>query len=257
MREILCVATQLQVVDALKKYFEDSGYHFRHLTLPVSEDALKGDSNVVVVLMSPVACNNKYISAENTWKEYLREHLPDALFVVAGFSNFEQDNYLDLLSLPNDVTAFLNRAETAGNLWNPVFTGGLDMSVMLARFFEGHGDESVTDELNGILRILKIAGDELKHDDVDYQEVHRELLLANRLPERWNTLGNRWINYFPNFQCLPFFGVFERVNATFQHIAPYFHGNCEEETLFCELDCIGNLENAKADLVKIEQLYVK
>mgnify|MGYP005666360043 CR=1 FL=1 len=257
MREILCVASQIQVVNALKQFFTDSGYSFRHLALPVQEEALRVEGNAVVVLMSPLACNRKYISAEFTWKQYLREHLPNALFIIAGFSNFQQDNYLDLLSLPNDVPAFLNRAEPAGTNWNPVFTGGLDMRVLLARFFEGHGDESVTDELNGILRILKIAGDELKHPDVTYEEVHRELLLANRLPERWNTLNNRWINYYPNFECLPFFSLFQKVDLALQHIAPYFRGECAQEALFCELDCILHLENAKSDLVKIEQLYVK
>ncbi|GJM34065.1 MAG: hypothetical protein DHS20C18_30660 [Saprospiraceae bacterium] len=257
MREILCVASQLQVVNAMKKYFTDGGFKFCHLALPVSDEALLVGSDTVVVLMSPIVCNGKYLSAELPWKQYLREHLPNNLLIIAGFSDFQGDNYLDLLHLPKNIKAFLNRAEIAGGSWEPAYTGGLDVAEQLRRFFEGHGDESVTDELNNTLRILKIARDEMKRHQAEYQSVWKDLLLANRLPSKWNTLNNRWINYYPNFECLPFFGTFVQVNLALQHIAPYFNSNCEEEALFWELDCIEHLEHAKSALVKIEQHYVK
>ena len=45
---------------------------------------------------------------------------------------------------------------------------------LLLRFFEGHGDESLTDAFDKLLRTLRIAGDELKIHQASYEEVKNE-----------------------------------------------------------------------------------
>ena len=130
------------------------------------------------------------------------------------------------------------------------------MQEKIRRFFEGHGDESLTDAFDKILRTLRIAGDELKIHQVDYEEVKKELLLPSNLPEKWATLKSRWANYFPYFSCLPFFNKFKQIEEWLVAINPYFEIGCEQESLFWQLDCPGKIEKIKSNLTSISKHYV-
>lgn len=255
MEDVICITTKSQIPDALNGYFKRSGFNLKTFLLP-SVDTAQINNSKYLLLISPFLINGIYVSAENIWKKYLYLEFPNTRLISVGFKKAEAKNHLDLLQRPKELKTFLQEAKKVSEDWSPIDTGGLNMQEKLNRFFEGHGKESVTDELEKILRILTIAKDEINEFQVDYETVKKELILENRVPQKWQYLNNRWYSYKPYFKCLPFFPILEQIDHIFEQILPFFEQNCENENLFWEFDCVGKLKIIKDLLTPIGNQYV-
>lgn len=256
MQSVTYIGNNPPVLEALSQYLAAQNIRLEAHLLPFKEELTTLTEAKVIILSSPMYFDGIYVSADGLWKNYLEYHHPEVLLLVAGFLEAKQSNYLDLLNLPEHFLSMLAQAKKAKENWLPLTTGGLNMEEKIRRFFEGHGDESLTDEFDKIFRILRIAGDELKNHQAGYEEVKNELLLMNKLPTKWKTLNNRWANYFPYFGSLPFFETFEQIEHWLRYIAPYFETGCEQETLFWQLNCLENIEKIKSNLTSISKHYV-
>lgn len=257
MNKIVIVSNHPALADTLGKVFSGNGRSIVRYTLPVEKRELDFGPEDVLVIQEPILVNNNYLSASFCWKNYLKLHSPRAVLFSAGFGKVQDANYLDLLKLPADIEEAIYNARTAEEEWIPRTTGGVDVYKKLFRFFEGHGDESFTDELHKMLRICKIARDELKIHQADFEEVRNELLLPNKLPDKWNVLQTRWQFYQPYFRCLPYFSDFASLDSLFNEIAPFFNSDCSKEELFWENACVERLKDLKTGLEKIENSYAR
>jgi hypothetical protein len=257
MNKLVIICTNQSLSTTLEKIFSGNGRSIAHYSLPLEKDIPEFEPEDVLVIQEPILVNNNYLSASFCWKNYLKLHSPRTILLSAGFGKVQDPNYLDLLKLPTDIENVLFNARTTEEEWIPRTTGGVDVLKKLYRFFEGHGAESFTDELHKMLRICKIARDELKIHQADYSEVREELLLPNKLPDKWNVLQSRWQFYQPYFLCLPYYGEFAKMGSLFKDIAPFFTNDCAEEDLFWETACVEQLEDLKTGLEKIENLYAR
>lgn len=256
MSRIFIITNQSALAQTLENIFSDHCDAIVHFTLPLKNSLPELKNDDVLIIQEPVFINNNYLSVSLCWKNYLQLHSPKSVLLNAGFGNGQDLNYLDLLDLPRDSNAFLFNARVVDEEWTPVSTGGVDVSQKLQRFFEGHGDESVTDELHKMLRVCKIARDELKIHEAPFAEVSTELLLPNKLPHKWNVLQSRWQFYIAYFKSLPFYEDFAALEEIFNTVAPFFTGGCLDENLFWETNCVERLEQLKTGLEKIESSYV-
>jgi hypothetical protein len=257
MNKIILITNHSSLAKMLKSHFSGLGKSIIHCSLPLKEALPSLENDDVLVIQEPVFINNNYLSASLCWKNFLKLHSPKTVLLNAGFGNGQDENYLDLLELAEDVGEALFNARMVDEEWVPITTGGVDVSKKLHRFFEGHGDESVTDELNKMLRLCKIARDELKIHEAEFAEVKNELLLPNKLPHKWNVLQSRWQFYIAYFQSLPYYRDFERLGEILKTVAPFFNGGCEDEDLFWTTNCVERLEQLKSGLEKIENSYVR
>ena len=256
MQSVLYIGNNTPVAQVLEQYVQVQNLRLEILSLPLQKELTNLTEAKVIILSSPLVIEGMYFAAEGLWKKYLEHHRPEVILLNAGFKGAQHSNYLDLLSLPKDWASFIEQAQTVSANWTPISNDGMDMQEKIRRFFEGHGDESLTDTFNKIFRILKIVGDELKIHQVDYEEVKRELILPNHLPTKWLTLKSRWANYFPYFSCLPFFDEFQKIGEWLASINPYFESGCEQETLLWQLDCLSTIEKIKSNLTSISKHYV-
>ena len=256
MKDIRFVATDHRVSGSLERYFEQNGFKLKPFQIPSENAEVFSKIDEVLLLVCPIYCCGVYLSVEAIWKRHLQLFSPETLLLIAGFKGDRHSNYLDLFNLPADLNDFLKNTRTAKEKWEPVFSGGLDMKEKLKRFFQGHGDESVTDILHKILRVLNIAQKEMDNYHTSYEELKTELIHPSRLSEKWLELKNRWVNYYPFFEFLPFRQVFYSVDHLFKVVTPYFTSNCEEEYLFRELKCKENLKIIKDQLAHIGNHYV-
>lgn len=96
-----------------------------------------------------------------------------------------------------------------------------------------------------MLRVCKIARDELTVHEADFETVRAELLLPNKLPLKWNVLQSRWQFYMPYFESLPYYRDFEELGKLFYAVAPFFTNECSDENLFWETLCVERLEQLK------------
>lgn len=257
MNKIVIICTNPSLSAVLEKIFSGKGRSIVHYSLPLQADIPDFGQEDVLLIQEPVLVNNNYLSASCSWKHYLKLHSPRAILLSAGFGKMQDPNYLDLLNLPADTEEILFNARMVEEEWRPRTTGGVDVQKKIFRFFEGHGDESFTDELHKMLRICKIARDELKIHQSDFAEVREELLLPNKLPDKWNVLQSRWQFYQPYFLCLPYYGDFALLDSLFKEIAPFFASDCAAEKLFWETACVERLQDLKTGLEKIENLYAR
>ncbi|NJL77280.1 MAG: hypothetical protein HC892_21920 [Saprospiraceae bacterium] len=150
--------------------------------------------------------------------------------ITFGLAAGQQANYIDLLNLPENMVEPLAQAKAVSEDWQPVFTGGLDMSEKLKRFFEGHGNDSVVQLFTPIFRRLKILHDELS-GGTPFEELQKELLDDGVLVENWHKLRNRFSNYYPFLSCLPFFNDFETIKNLMEAIHPFFEARCREKNI--------------------------
>lgn len=257
MNKIVIICTNPSLSATLESIFSGNGRSIVHYSIPLHTDIPEFGPEDVLVIQEPILVNNNYLSASYCWKNYLTLHAPRAILLSAGFGKIQDPNYLDLLNLPADTEAILFNARMAEEEWIPRTTGGVDVRKKLFLFFEGHGDESFTDELHKMLRICKIARDELKIHQADFTEVREELLLPNKLPDKWNVLQSRWQFYQPYFLCLPYYRDFALLDSLFKEVAPFFANDCSSEKLFWETSCVDQLQDLKTGLEKIENLYAR
>lgn len=249
------IATDRKIGKTLESYFLQHNFELKPLGLP-SPNPLDIKGTDILLVVSPFKCNNIYISAEAIWKRYLNLNSPDTILLTAGFKAVTHSNYLDLLQLPSNPHVLLSSAKAAADKWEPPFSGGLNIAEKLRRFYQGHGDDSVTDVLHTIIRIFSIADVELKQYQTSFDELKENLFVRNGVTEKWRELKNRWINYTPFFQCLPFWNVFANVDQLFEQMDPFFAADCAEEVLFWELHCLETLKQIKDQLATICNQYV-
>ncbi|MCB0628997.1 MAG: hypothetical protein R2824_09785 [Saprospiraceae bacterium] len=209
-----------------------------------------------VFLFSPLWCHQHFISADVNWKNYLNQHHPETKLISVGVCPARSDNYVDLLRPPEDFTIFLKKAKICSAEWTPVDTCGLDMNQKLKRFFDGHGNESVQESFNRLLRRFRIVNDEIS-TGTSYREVYQELLQATQTPATWQKLVNRWQAYYSFFECLPFYSTFEKVNDLLTEVQPYFDEQCQSDNQLQNLHIIDKIESINRLLKEAEQYVQK
>lgn len=198
-----------------------------------------------LLLICPIIVENTFVSCEKSWKSYLEQEHPNTTFVTAGFTEAEHSNYIDLLDPPENLSRFFQKAAPAGATWTPVDTGGLEMKKILKSFLDGHGDVSIRQEFTSILITLKIAEDSFRQDPgMDFGRVRTELLEPAEVMARWQSLKNRWSNYFPYFECLPYYSVFQEIDQLLAGLSPFFENGGRLE-LIEKLDCSGKLDRIR------------
>lgn len=255
MNPIPYIATNHRIGKTLESYFLQHDLELTSVCLSKSTPSdLAGFE--ILLMVSPLNCNNIYVSSEAIWKKYFQLNSPDTIMLTAGFKSVEHTNYIDLLHLPADPKAFIKNARPALEKWEPPFSGGLNIEEKLQRFYQGHGDESVTDVLYTIIRIFSIAHVEMQQYDTPFADLQKELFSLNAVSAKWLELKNRWVNYIPFFHCLPFWHTFMEVDRLFDHIDPFFASDCSEEMLFWDLNCLETLKEIKDQLASICNQYV-
>lgn len=216
--QVYIYSSDQEVVDGLARKYPKLNWS-RLMEAKAITDLPQSD-DLVIVLKSPVQVGSILVSPEALWKKYLTEHFPGCKFIVAGFTEAQHTNYLDLLNLPDDFEQGIDQALPAKEDWEPVCTGAVDMQEKMKNFFSGHGKESIIDILGQIQRPIKMTLDAVKIQQRNFQE-SAEFLLSG-LSEHWESLENRWQRYFFLFTCLPFFDLFEKSSTLIKSLNAYF-----------------------------------
>ncbi|MBL7794333.1 MAG: hypothetical protein JNK77_18520 [Saprospiraceae bacterium] len=210
----------------------------------------------IFILLSPVWCNNHFISCDKTWKKYLELNYPEVRFISAGFDQIAQENYIDLLDLPKNWAFFFLNARISRDAFDVIDTGGLDMSNKLRAFFEGHGNDSILQIFSPIYMALRIVRDEINKGKNTYQKLYTEVISQIQLTDNWRIFLYRFSNYYSFFSCLPFFSLFEMIKTHTEIIRPYFDEGCKEELLFTQLGVMEHISEIKRYLDEAES-YVR
>jgi hypothetical protein len=211
-----------------------------------------GERVPLLFLFSPLWCNEHYVSADISWKQYFARHQPETKLISIGVQAADHSNYLDLLQPPENFAIFLENARTCAEEWLPADTGGLDMNQKLKRFFEGHGNESVGEAFSILLRRFRIVNKELE-DGTPYAEIHQDLLLPTQTPASWQKLVNRWQAYYLFFSCLPFWPLFQDIDRLMAEVQPFFDRECRSPELLQKLQIIDKIETINLRLKEAEQ----
>ncbi len=198
-----------------------------------------------LLLICPIKMENTFISCEQSWKNYLEQECPETIFVTAGFTEAEHSNYIDLLNPTQDLSLFFQKAAPAKADWTPVDTGGLDMKKMMKSFLDGHGDVSIRQEFTSILITLKIAEDSIRSNPgTDFDQIKLELLEPAQVISKWQSLKNRWSSYYPYFECLPYYSVFQEISQLLSGLSSFFEDGGRLE-LSEELNCSEKLDRIR------------
>jgi hypothetical protein len=255
MKQVSYIATNQQVPQAITSWFEAQNYSLQALSTNNETGVGQLSNTNILLLFVPFFHNNVYISIENVWKKYLELNYPNILLLTAGYIKHAHANYLDLLQLPENLEYFIKHAKSVSEFESMPFSGGLKIENKLQKFYEGHGDESLTDELGKVYRMVTMATDEVKVHQSPYEEVFEDLFQANHIVEKWGVLINRWHNYLPFFDGLPFFDTFKEVDAILKQIAPFFEQECKVESQLIDLNVKEKLHSIKQKLEIIGRQY--
>ena len=183
------------------------------------------------ILFSPVIKEHNYLSCETIWERFLAKNWPHIKFLVAGFEHNTHSNYLDLLDFPENLHEIITEIETTNTGISSVPSASIDVTQKLKRFFDGHGDESLKANLNGISRKLHVAQRALKEEGANFEVIFQELSLEVFLTENWKTFINRWANYKIYFDALPFEMEVTEISKYISLLKPFFANINKEENL--------------------------
>lgn len=255
MKQISYIATNQLLPQAISTWFEAQNYSLKPLSIHNEKGHPQLSNTNILLLFVPFFHNNVYISIENVWKKYVALHYPNILLLTAGYIKHTHANYLDLLQLPESLEYFIKHAKSVSEFDSMPFSGGLIIENKLQKFYEGHGDESLTDELGKVYRMVTIATDEVKIHHSPYIEVLENIFQANHIVDKWSVLINRWHNYLPFFKGLPFFETFKEVDAILKQIAPFFEQECKIESHLIGFNVKEKLHIVKQKLEIIGRQY--
>lgn len=254
--ELLALTNTDRFLKAQEAYFDRQNIKFTPFL-----DAGQLNQCQGLVLFIPIECQGQFVSPDEIWRYFLAKHYPDLQFILAGVEHIQHHNYLDLLHLPSSFSAFFhNLKPTSYNEWTPFSTEAMDMREKLHRFYEGHGDESVTFSLGKISRKMETLAKRLKQ--VSYPQAWKEIFeplegeTTAYTEEKWKELHRRWGHYAPFFQYLPFRKDMEEVGRRIVFLSPFFENNCRDEKLFESLDCKVNIDWIRETLDTIKSEYV-
>ena len=225
---IACITSDDRYLPALTGFYRKENIrffdYFKTIELPATH---------IYLIFSPIYHNRSYIYYDILWKRFLFKNNPDAVLLTAGFKEGPQhNNYLDLLNLPAELQSRIKKTKTVGELWTPVYCGGLRMEEKLQLFFRGHGRESVLDVLHKIRRKIHLVERELKAGEWSYDQAAGEYLGSGYITERWKEFEARWGNYFEYFAFTPFRKLFQELDLMIRQIRPYFLGGYTSEELY-------------------------
>jgi len=169
--------------------------------------------------------------------------------------DFQSRNYIDLFKLPKDFDEYLENSLSVSEDWE-IPIDGADILEYIKRFFAGHGGNSVLSKLNSLRQTFNIAYTGLADGSLSLDEIQNELLFPHGKAE-WDELLNRWKNYYPYFEYLPFKPTMEKINKTFADINEFFSYENITKQIFSEKQINERLDNVYTDLHKIDKLYIR
>jgi hypothetical protein len=245
------VTTTKKTFEMIAPRFEEAGLA-AHWQAPYPVDATFD----AFFLLTPLFVQRTYVATASFWKNYLARHQPASKLLTMGFQAIRHPNHIDMLNWPEDLAATLQQAAIASTPWSPIPEGGIDIRKRFFRFFEGHGDESLTDVLHNILRVLIMVHDEIDQHQESFSVVFDQLISPSRIEQKWQLLLSRWVNYIPFFEGLPFYPTFAKLDRLLQQIAPFFTDGCRNEQLLRQLQCVNHLKTIKSELELIARQYV-
>jgi len=246
------IASDTRYVSGLSAYFDAQG-----CKLVNYEPARLKEGHLILLIFSPVRCSSVRVSPERVWKKWLAVENPEAILLNAGFEEMQGTNYFDLLNPPENWSDFITLAKQAGLSWEPVYTGGMKMEDKLARFFKGHGAESLTDELYVIRRKTASLFRAMDKYGLPYEVAATEAFETDYVWRHWEVLKSRWSHYYPLFFYLPFSGQMGKIDASIKRIDPFFRNEGKNGDLFIQLECHQVVEYIHETLFTIEKNYVK
>lgn len=208
-----------------------------------------------VILIEPYLINNIYFAISPIWEHYLAIHSPNTKLIVMGFCNYQSRNYIDLLNLPKDFNAYVENALPVSEDWE-IPIDGADMLEYLKRFFAGHGGNSLLSKLNQLKQSVNIAYTQIVNKESTFEEIWQELLLPYAKPE-WQELLNRWENYYPYFEYLPFYPTIQEISKIFSEISEFFACINPQEKLFLNKGFDSQLTSIYQKLSEIDRLYIR
>lgn len=195
-----------------------------------------------------------YYSISQTWKRYLSLHSPKTKLIVAGFSNYKNSNYIDLLNFPDDFNAFIKNTLPVSDDWEIPIDGENLLDTML-RFFEGHGRESVLSALSSLKQTINMVFTDLSLG-YSFTDIWHQLISSQAKPEL-EILLHRWLQYYPYFEYLPFYPLIQEINDDFSDLSEIIACNKPDEHLFLNYPLEEKLCRIYYQLVEIDKLYIR
>jgi len=242
----------LYYISNIKELYETLKLHY--FKKEISKYKYNSTANNLIIV-EPFRIDNKYSTISPIWKNYLAINYPNTKLIVMGFMDFQSRNYIDLFHLPNNFNEYLENALPVSEDWE-IPIDGADILEYIKRFFAGHGGNSVLSKLNSLRQTFNIAYTGLADGSLSLDEIHNELLFPFGKVE-WEELLNRWQNYYPYFEFLPFKPAMEKINNTFTDINEFFSDENITKQIFSEKQINERLDKVYSELHKIDELYIR
>jgi len=241
-----------EVVQPLEKYyFQDK--------IPLISNSYafpsEWDSVSVFIIIEPFVISHKYCSVSSLWKKYLSIHFPNIKLILMGFLDFQDQNYIDLLNMPNNFHVFVQNALPAGTEYG-IPVDGLNCHDTMRQFFKGHGNDSLISQLNRIQQSLNVTYTNLLTGSSDFQEIKDSLLMPYFMPE-WKELKRRWDVYYPFFEYLPFFSTMKSINETLKEISQVISATNIKKNTFLNGHFDDKIVSISNQLVQIDKHYIR
>lgn len=182
-----------------------------------------------LLVIEPMHIASEWICIADLWQKWLLKEASPVKLLVAGFERVNSPNYLDLLDLPENLTAAIEGASSLAEM-NLEAVTGISLSGKFRKFLDGHGEESLL-KLITQLRSSFDTAIFMLDDGEDFDEVWDSMLkvvgdmIGKQLVERWE-------KYKPYFKPTPFYDRLQSYDhAMFERLVDFFTGNPQEETV--------------------------
>jgi hypothetical protein len=196
----------------------------------------------VVMLYSPLYCNDTYVDYEGLWHNYLKKYVPKCKLIIAGLTRKSPSNYLYLFEPPSSLSLFFQSAQP---LHLTIPTGnseGLSGTQLMYKFYMGHGKDSIMAALKKFRSISETVSNELKKG-TPVDELIQGYIEPTKTVQNWREFYLRWEFFFPWASCMPMHETFQEVNTMVKEVDNFLKNGELDLTLFADLGRILTIEN--------------
>lgn len=209
----------------------------------------------ILLIIEPFKIDKKYFTVSKLWKNFLAIDYPSKILLIAGFSNYKNSNYMDLLKLPKNFPEFIKTSKQTDASWE-IPIDGLDLLHRFKLFFKGHGPLSLLAKLNQIYFSLNTAYISILSKESSVTKVLDTLIKPYLIPE-WKDLIHRWDRYTIFFKYTPFFTEMKAVDDVFKHISDILQSDGLNKTNFLSLQLDSKVKDVHRILKEIDRKYIR
>ncbi len=160
-------------------------------------DKFKTAKRSYLLIIEPHRISKRFVTISELWRRFLSQESPETKLIVLGFLGHTDNNYVDLLKLPINLSGFINTARNVSANYE-IPNDGANSLDLITGIFKTHSENSLYSQIIAVKQTLDSAEATILSSPERLSEIWKELIVPIGIPEvkRLEEIWNKTLEYY-------------------------------------------------------------